>query len=93
MTAPTPNGKAYPPAAPSSAHNMNVRPQRRRKSSSLGADPRGDTGTGSIATHLPQHASTPQDSPPRNKSSKSSSASTSHHARERKRTKLRKGFR
>ncbi|KAI6891672.1 hypothetical protein D0867_15611 [Hortaea werneckii] len=93
MVAPAANGKAYPPAAPSSAHNMNVRPQRRRKSSSLGADPRGDTGTGSIATHLPQHSSTPQDSPPRSKSSKSSSASTSHHARERKRTKLRKGFR
>ncbi|KAK4553918.1 sphingosine N-acyltransferase lag1 [Recurvomyces mirabilis] len=41
-------------ARKTSAQNV---PRRRRKSSTLGADPRGDTGAGAIATNLPPHES------------------------------------
>lgn len=79
------------------------RPPRRRKSSNLGADPRGDTGVGAIATNLPRPDGSGADSPtgataaapPSTASTTSASASTDRNGhtkkpRERKRTKAKK---
>ena len=88
MSRPSEQTESFPPLSPSaqmirrvSAQNI---PQRRRKSSSLGADPRGDTSAGSITTNLPRHlAHAGHDAPTERKSHEKGT-------RERKRTKAKK---
>jgi very-long-chain ceramide synthase len=84
-------GEPFPPADSSAAVAMGTSTaqststttrRRRRTSSSLGADPRGDTGAGAIATNLPRV----QDSP-------GTAADSKKGTRERKRTKAKKMFR
>lgn len=86
-----------------SSVKINGGPQRRRKSSNLGADPRGDTGAGAIATNLPRQggganspiAATAATASPSTASTVSSTTSTDRNGhikkpRERKRTKVKK---
>ncbi|KAK5115864.1 hypothetical protein LTR85_009458 [Meristemomyces frigidus] len=85
-----PRMETFPPLSPSAHMIRKTSSQdvtrRRRKSSGLGADPRGDTAAGSITTNLPRQ-------PNSNASTSPTERKTERAPRERKRTRAKKLYR